>query len=130
MNYRATVNAAPNGVIQNDMTINYNYVLVGGNYSSINDIRYNSGKIEINTNNYLGVLKLKIANSNVLLKLDTLRDGGRYEYEGNEVDDFLYDIVETIRRDGYATIYVEGYADRYAQFDLNFYINIEAYVSL
>lgn len=125
----STINAAPNGTITENIPIDFNHVRVNGGYDRIDDIRFYGGQIEIKTDNRVGILRLSISNSNASLDIDGRRGGGIFE--GARVDDFLYAIVETVRRDGYATIYVDGdgYADRYARFDLNFFIDIDAYVS-
>lgn len=125
----STITAASNGAIIENIPINFNHIQVNGGYDRIDDIRFYGGQIVINSNNYLGIFRLSISNSNAYLDLDGRRGGGTFE--GARVDDFLYAVVETMRRDGYATIYVDGdgYADRYARFDLNFFIDIDAYVS-
>ncbi|MDR1706380.1 hypothetical protein [Dysgonomonas sp.] len=127
MDYYSTINAAANGVISANLPIDFNNVLVDGRYNDIDDIRYRGGKIEINTNDRIGIITLSVSNSNISVDLDVPRGGGTYI--GSRVDDFLNAVVEVVRRNGYATIYVDGrYADRYARFDLDFYIDIDAYV--
>lgn len=125
----STITAAQNGVIVENIPIDFNHIQVNGGYDRIDDIRFYGGQIEIKTGDRIGILRLSISNSNAYLDLDGRRGGGIFE--GSRVDDFLYAVVETVRRDGYATIYVDGdgYADRYARFDLNFFIDIDAYVS-
>ncbi|MDR1091271.1 MAG: hypothetical protein LBL79_09365, partial [Prevotella sp.] len=86
------------------------------------------GEIEINTNDRVGIIRLSVSNSNVYVELDAYGGGGTYT--GSQVEVFLKAVVEVVRRNGYATIYVDGNdAGRYARFDLNFYIDIDAYVS-
>ncbi|MDR1091279.1 MAG: hypothetical protein LBL79_09405, partial [Prevotella sp.] len=101
LDYYETINAAPNGVIEADLPVNFNYVLVKGRYNSIDDIRYRGGKIEINTNNRIGIIRLSVSNSNVYVELDVSTGGGTYN--GPRVKDFLYEVVEVVRRYGQAT---------------------------
>jgi hypothetical protein len=128
MDRYATINAASNGTIREILPIDFNYVDVDGYYTDIDDIQYYGGEMEIVSNDRVGIIRLSISNSNTYIDLDARMGGG--SYRGKQVEDFLYAVVETVRRDGYATIYVDGdgYADRYARFDLNLYIDIDAYV--
>lgn len=128
MDYYATINAAPNGVIQDDLPINFNYVRVDGSYNRIDDIRFYGGYITVEPKSYIDRFTLSISNSDVYLPVIVQNSVGG-KLEGRQVDDFLNAVVEVVRRNGYATIYVDGTAASLARFDLNFFIDIDAYVS-
>jgi hypothetical protein len=127
IDYETTITAASNGTIRATLPIDFNWVWVEGRYNRIDDIKYRIGSIEIGTNNPIGVIRLSVSNSNAYVDLDARRGGGTYR--GAQVEDFLNAVVEVVRRNGNATIYVDGRADRLVRFDLNFYIDIDAYVS-
>jgi len=128
MDYYKTITAAPNGVISENLPIDYNWVSVSGRYDRIDDIRYYGGYITVEPNGYIDRFTLSLSNSDVYLPVIVQNAvGGRLD--GRQVDDFLNAIVEVVRRYGYATIYVDGLANSRVKFDLNFYIDIDAYVS-
>ena len=123
-----TIDASYNGTIIDDIPINYNFVEVDGHYDRLDDIRFHSGHIDIDTRDYIHEFNLTLSNSDAYLPVK-VRDniGGRLE--GRQVDDFLNAVVEVVRRNGHATIYVNGVAGNWASFKLNFFIDIDAYVS-
>jgi hypothetical protein len=130
MDMSAVITASPNGTIRADLPIGYDWVVANGRYNRIDDITYYGGRIEIITNgNYIDNLYLTLSNSNAVLNIawKDRRSGTIYD-DDPYVDDFLYAITEVVRRYGYATIYVNGYSDRSARFELNFMIDINAYV--
>ncbi|MFV0536760.1 MAG: hypothetical protein ACK5M3_05220 [Dysgonomonas sp.] len=127
MDYYATINAAANGVISANLPIDFNSVLVDGRYNDIDDIRFRGGYIKIAPGPYIYGFTLRLSNSNARLDVD-IRNSLGGTLDGIQTQDFLDAVVEVVRRNGYATIYVDGEADRYARFDLDFYIDIDAYV--
>ena len=120
----------------NDGRIRYNFNLgydlvevYKGRYDRIDDIAYAYGEINIYTKgNYIDRFTLSLGNSNVTLPVlvRSNRDGVLSSDNDYQVDDFLNAVVEVIRRNGYATIYIDGNAD--GRFELDFYINVDAYV--
>lgn len=127
MDYYATINAAPNGVISANLPIDFNNVLVDGRYDDIDDIRFRRGSIKIAPGPYIYGFTLRLSNSDARLDVD-IRNSLGGTLDGVQTQDFLNAVVEVVRRNGYATIYVDGDADRSARFDLDFYIDIDAYV--
>ncbi|GAB6009942.1 hypothetical protein [Dysgonomonas reticulitermitis] len=124
----STITAASNGAIVENIAVNYDFVEVSGRYDRIDDIRFHGGYIDINTRDYIRGFDLRLSNSDAYLSVDVLNSvGGRLE--GRQVNDFLNAVVEVVRRNGYATIYVDGTASNRASFELVFFIDIDAYVS-
>jgi hypothetical protein len=128
MDYLATINAAPNGVIKDYLPIDFNYVRVDGRYNDIDDLRFRGGCIKIAQSPYIYGFTLRLSNSNAYLDVE-IRNSLGGTLDDVQTQDFLNAVVEVVRRYGQATIYIEGEADGSARFDLNFYIDIDAYVS-
>lgn len=128
MDLKTTITTSPNGVITANLPIGYDWVVVNnGRYDHIDDIRYYGGYITVAPNGYIYGFDLKVSNSNIVLPVD-IRSNAGGTLEGTQVDNFLNEVVEVVRRYGYATIYVDGEAAGSVRFDLNFYIDIDAYV--
>lgn len=128
MDYYATITAAGNGVVRADLPVDFNWVKVDGRYDYIDDIRFVGGYIEITPGGYVDGFRLRVSDSNAYLDVVVQNSvGGRLD--GRQVQDFLNAVVEVVRRNGNATIYVDGNAGRSVRFDLDFYIDIDAYVS-
>lgn len=114
MDYYSTINAAANGTITANLPIDYNYVLVDGPYNNIDDIRFRGGSIKIFPGSYIYGFTLSLSNSNVTLNVDVDSNSGGV-LDGYQTQDFLNAVVEVVRRNGYATIYVDGQAAPYAK---------------
>ena len=127
MDYYSTINTTANGVIAANLPIDFNSVLVDGPYNSIDDIRFVGGSIKIEPGPYISGFTLSLSNSNATLNVD-IRSGLGGTLNNYQTQNFLNEVVEVVRRNGYATIYVDGLAEPYARFDLDFYIDVDAYV--
>lgn len=128
--YEASFPVSSTGTFRNSFEIGYDWVEVisGGRYDRIDDIRYRLGRIEILRGSYIDNFTLRLSNSNVELPVRVRNNTGGILYDtDDQVWEFLNAIVEVIRRNGYAVVYIEGYADR-GRVDLDFIIDVDAYV--
>ncbi|MDU1891570.1 MAG: hypothetical protein E6767_12860 [Dysgonomonas sp.] len=132
LDYYSTITASPRGIIQDDLTMDYGWVTINGGskYASPEDIKFVSGYIEIlpyGSSSYIDGFDLTLSNSNAILRVPYNSNGG-WELDSPAAQDFMYAIVEVIRKYGRATVYIDGEANNYAKFDLNFIMDIDVYV--
>lgn len=128
MDFRSTIYVAGNGIIRSSIITDMNRVETVGSYNTIDDIRFRSGYIDIDSRRYIEGFTLRVSNSDAFLNVSV--DGSaRIRLEGRQVDDFLNAVVEVVRRNGEAVITVDGSAANNSDFNLNFFIDIDAYVS-
>lgn len=128
--YPATIPVPPNCVVRSTFDIGSEWIKTDGNikYGRLDDFRYTrGGYIDIYSGPYIRNLMFSLDHSNVVLPVDVYSNkGGVLRDSDPQVRDFLIAIVELIRRNGYARIYIDGDAEN--QIDMDFHIYLDAYV--
>lgn len=128
--YPATIPVPPSGIVSYTCDIGYEWIKLDGNIknSSLDDFRYvRGGYIDIYSGPYIRTLTFRLENSNVVLPVEVYSDkGGVLEDSKPQVREFLNAIVELIRRNNYARVYVDGNAN--GQIEIDFHIYLDAYV--
>lgn len=132
VNYEASVPVSPNGIIRNNFDIGSEWVEIAGNqrFDYIDDFRYiGGGYINIYGGPYIRSLTLSLEKSNIGLIVDVnSNNGGILRDSDPKVRNFLAAIVELIRLDGYARVYIDGNADPATIIEMDFRIEMDAYV--
>ena len=128
--YPATIPVPPSGIVSYTCDIGYEWIKLDGNIknSSLDDFRYvRGGYIDIYGGPYIHTLTFRLENSNVVLSVDVFdNEGGILRDSEPQVREFLNAIVELIRRNNYARVYVDGNAN--GQIEIDFHIYLDAYV--
>jgi hypothetical protein len=91
------------------------------------DFRFKKGYIEIKTlkGATTGFTTLSLSNSDKEIELDTKALFVGDTYKSKEVDEFLFAMVEVMRKYGNVTVYVDGRATTRAVYNLSFYLDVE-----
>lgn len=125
------IDASSSGVIRSSLYIDYSDVKVDGiRNSRIEDIEFRNGRIEfrVGYGRINGITRLSLPDSGIYIDLDTRGISSSGRFEGSQVNDFLYELVEEVRRYGDVTVYIDGTATSLAEFNLDFIINVNAYI--
>lgn len=131
LDYTRNVPIAPNGKIADNLYIDYSWVQLNKGYRnvSIEDIKFRGGYIYIKPQIYLNDrLTLRLANSNAFIDFWPVRYPDYIEDDSPEAQDFLNAVVEVMRRNGSATVYVDGYGAGSSSFILDLIMDIDVYV--
>lgn len=136
IDYPASVPVQPNGTIRYSFDIGSEWIDLTANtrYSYIDDFTYRrrgNGFIDIYGGPFIRSLTFRLENSDVALPITINNTEGAWLEDTNSnqrLQYFFNGIVESIWKNGYARIYVEGNADPRAIIDIDFYIELDAYV--
>lgn len=127
--YPATIPVPPTGIVNHSIELGYEWVEVEGGKCKIEDITYRMGSIVILKGSLVRELIFSLKNSDVRFGYTINHD------RGTEIDDvepgiriFYNEVVELIRRDGYATIYINGYSEPIKPIELDIVFDVDAYV--
>jgi hypothetical protein len=136
INYPASIPVPPNGVIHHNFTIGAELLELTApiHYDHIVDFIYKprgNGYIDIYNGTFIRSLTLHVEGSNTPLPITINNTSGALleDYRTNQrLQDFFLSIVESIRHNGFARIYIDGNADPLSIIDLDICIELDAYV--
>ena len=132
INYPASAPVPPGGTVRTSFNIDEEWVEITANvrYYHITDIKYRrGGYIDIYAGPFIRSLTLSLDNSDAVLpvRINSV-DGALLEDNDQKVRYFLNEIMELIRLDGFAKVYIEGNGDPGTIIDIDFVVNLQAYV--